>query len=493
MSRSSRSRAALAVGRVVGHLVVVAGNAGVRSPRTDRARAYAQHVAIGDLVRPPTCAPHASVGRAAGNVEEYGSPIHRHDARSPAGAPARQGGAARHQHLDVSRAPRSACSASTAPGKSTLLRIIAGEDDGYQRRSAGSRPASRVGYLPQEPQLDPTKDVLGNVTDGVAAHEGPARPVRGGLQRDGRARRRLRQAARRAVGAPGQDRRGQRLGPRPPARDRDGRAAPARRADADVDEAVAAASAAGSRCAGCCSSKPDLLLLDEPTNHLDAESVAWLERHLQEYHGTVVAVTHDRYFLDNVAGWILELDRGYGIPWEGNYSSWLEQKEQRLAQEEKVDETRRRTLAARARVDPHGAARPPGQGQGAHQRVRQARRGGGVGRARARRSCRSRSRPARGSAISWSRPSTCARATATGCSIDDLSFSLPPGGIVGVIGANGAGKTTLFRMLVGQEPPDGGSLEGRPDRASSRTSTSRASRSTPTRPSTRRSPAASTI
>ena len=111
-------------------------------------------------------------------------------------------------------------------------------------------------------------------------------------------------------------------------------------------------------------SQPDLLLLDEPTNHLDAESVAWLERLLQEYHGTVVAVTHDRYFLDNVAGWILELDRGHGIPWEGNYSSWLEQKEQRLAQEEKVDEARRRTLAARARMDPHGAARPAGQGQG---------------------------------------------------------------------------------------------------------------------------------
>ena len=150
--------------------------------------------------------------------------------------------------------------------------------------------------------------------------------------------------------------------------------------DADVDEAVAVASAGASRCAGCCSSKPDLLLLDEPTNHLDAESVAWLERHLHEYHGTVVAVTHDRYFLDNVAGWILELDRGHGIPWEGNYSSWLEQKD---AAARAGGEGRRGApphARARARVDPHGAARPPGQGQGAHHRVRRARRRSRVGR-----------------------------------------------------------------------------------------------------------------
>ena len=163
-------------------------------------------------------------------------------------------------------------------------------------------------------------------------------------------------------------------------------------------------------------SKPDLLLLDEPTNHLDAESVAWLERHLHEYHGTVVAVTHDRYFLDNVAGWILELDRGYGIPWEGNYSSWLEQKDERLAQEEKVDETRRRTLArelewirmaprarqakGKARINAFEAAAWPSRSRPSA----------------ATRSCRSRSRPGRVSAIWSSRPSTCARATATGCS-----------------------------------------------------------------------------
>ena len=157
--------------------------------------------------------------------------------------------------------------------------------------------------------------------------------------------------------------------------------------------------------------KPDLLLLDEPTNHLDAESVAWLERFLQEYPGTVVAVTHDRYFLDNVAQWILELDRGRGIPWKGNYSSWLEQKEKRLALEEKQASARPRTLAARARVDPHVAARAPGQGQGAHQRLRGAARRGGAASARHRRD--QRSRPARASATWSSRRRACARATAT--------------------------------------------------------------------------------
>ena len=213
-----------------------------------------------------------------------------------------------------------------------------------QRRGAGSRPASRVGFLPQEPQLDPTKDVLGNVIDGVAH-------TKGLLDRF--------EEVCNAMGEPDADF-DKLLAEQSELQDKidavngwdldrqleiamDALRLPP--ADADVDDAVAVASAAASRCAGCCSRKPDLLLLDEPTNHLDAESVAWLERHLQEYHGTVVAVTHDRYFLDNVAGWILELDRGHGIPWEGNYSSWLEQKEQRLAQEEKVDETRRRTLA----------------------------------------------------------------------------------------------------------------------------------------------------
>ena len=175
-----------------------------------------------------------------------------------------------------------------------------------------------------------------------------------------------------------EDRCGRRLGPRAHLRDRHGRAAPARRAT----PTSATLSGGERRRVALCRlllSKPDLLLLDEPTNHLDAESVAWLERTLQDYPGTVVAVTHDRYFLDNVAGWILELDRGAGIPWEGNYSSWLEQKQARLAAEEKADRSRQAALRARARVDPDVAPGPPEQGQGPHQRLQ---RPGGRGRGR---------------------------------------------------------------------------------------------------------------
>jgi len=205
-------------------------------------------------------------------------------------------------------------------------------------------------------------------------------------------------------------------------------------------------------------SAPDLLLLDEPTNHLDAESVAWLERHLQEYHGTVVAVTHDRYFLDNVAGWILELDRGRGIPWEGNYTGWLEQKEQRLAQEEKVDEARRRTLerelewvrmAPRAR-QAKGKARITAfdklvaEAESAEQRQDKLQISIPPG-------------PRLGDLVIEAE--NLRKGYGDRLLIDDLSFSLPPGGIVGVIGANGAGKTTLFRMMVGQEQADGGALK----------------------------------
>src|SRR5207302_170706 len=203
--------------------------------------------------------------------------------------------------------------------------------------------------------------------------------------------------------------------------------------------------------------KPDLLLLDEPTNHLDAESVAWLERHLQEYHGTVVAVTHDRYFLDNVAGWILELDRGRGIPSEGNYTGWLEQKEQRVAQEEKVDEARRRTLerelewvrmAPRAR-QAKGKARITAfdklvaEAESAEQRQEKLQISIPPG-------------PRLGDLVV--EVENLRKGYGDRLLIDDLSFSLPPGGIVGVIGANGAGKTTLFRMIVGQEQPDAGQL-----------------------------------
>jgi ATP-binding cassette ChvD family protein len=201
--------------------------------------------------------------------------------------------------------------------------------------------------------------------------------------------------------------------------------------------------------------KPDLLLLDEPTNHLDAESVAWLERHLQEYAGTVVAVTHDRYFLDNVAGWILELDRGAGIPWKGNYSSWLEQKKQRLATEEKQASARQRTLERElewVRMAP---------------RARQAK---GKARLNAYEALLADGESRRADDLEISIPPgprlgdlvVEAKSLRKGYDdrllIEDLSFSLPRGGIVGVIGPNGAGKTTLFRMITGEEKPDGGTL-----------------------------------
>ena len=200
---------------------------------------------------------------------------------------------------------------------------------------------------------------------------------------------------------------------------------------------------------------PDLLLLDEPTNHLDAESVAWLERHLQEYRGTVVAITHDRYFLDNVAGWILELDRGAGIPWEGNYSSWLEQKQQRLATEEKQESARRAYAGARARMGAHGA------------RARQAK---SKARVQAYESLLAEEGERRRDSAEISIPTGprlgdlvveakgLRKAYGDRLLIDDLSFTLPPGGIVGVIGPNGAGKTTLFRMITGAEKPDAGTL-----------------------------------
>jgi ATP-binding cassette ChvD family protein len=340
-------------------------------------------------------------------------------------------------------------------GKSTLLRIIAGEDDGYQGECRVT-PGFSVGYLPQEPRLDPDKDVLGNVTDGVAHTKGLLdrfEEVCSAMgEPDANFDKLLAEQAELqdqidAVSGWDLDRQLEiamdalRLPP----------------ADADVTKL----SGGERRRVALCRlllSKPDLLLLDEPTNHLDAESVAWLERHLQEYHGTVVAVTHDRYFLDNVAGWILELDRGAGIPWEGNYSSWLEQKEQRLAQEEKVDETRRRTLARELewiRMAP---------------RARQAK-----GKARItayeQLAAAAESVEARQDKLQISIPPGARlgdqvveaehlrKAYGDTLLLDDLSFSLPRGGIVGVVGPNGAGKTTLFRMLVGREQPDAGTLK----------------------------------
>src|SRR5438445_749276 len=340
-------------------------------------------------------------------------------------------------------------------GKSTLLRILAGEDDGYSGEVRVT-PGFSVGFLPQEQQLDPTKNVLGNVTDGVAH-------TKGLLDRF--------EEVCNAMGEPDADF-DKLLAEQSELQDHidavngwdldrqleiamDALRLPP--SDADV----AKLSGGERRRVALCRlllSKPDLLLLDEPTNHLDAESVAWLERHLHEYHGTVVAVTHDRYFLDNVAGWILELDRGFGIPWEGNYSSWLEQKDERLAQEEKVDETRRRTLARELewiRMAP---------------RARQAK-----GKARINAYdqlvAESESAERRDAKLQITIPpgprlgdlvveaDHLRKGYEDRLLVDDLSFALPRGGIVGVIGANGAGKTTLFRMLVGQELVDAGTLK----------------------------------
>ena len=232
------------------------------------------------------------------------------------------------------------------------------------------------------------------------------------------------------------------------------------------------------------------LLLDEPTNHLDAESVAWLERHLEEYPGTVVAVTHDRYFLDNVAKWILELDYGKGHPFEGNYSSWLEQKSKRLAVEEKQGLRPAEDAGPRAGVGAHVAQGPAGQEQGPHPGLRED--GGRAVRGPAGRTGNPDSaRPAAGRHGHRGR-TTSAKSYGDRVIFENVNFRLPPGGIVGIIGPNGAGKTTLLRMLMGQEQPDEGELQDRRRPSSSATSINRATTSRPTTPCTRKSPAATT-
>jgi ATP-binding cassette ChvD family protein len=339
-------------------------------------------------------------------------------------------------------------------GKSSVLRIMAGVDRDFLGE-AFAADGLRIGYLSQEPQLDPGKDVRGNVEDGVAE-------TRALLTRFEEVSTRL--------GEPLADAAMEKL-LEEQARLQD-------KIDAsnawDLDRTVEMAMDAlrvppGDADVGMISggerrrvalcrlllSRPDMLLLDEPTNHLDAESVAWLERFLDEYPGTVVAVTHDRYFLDNVAKWILELDRGHGIPWEGNYTSWLEQKERRLAQEEKADAARQRTLARElewVRMAP---------------RARQAK---SKARLAAYDALLSESFEQRSETLEIAIPNGprlgdvvveadhVTKAYGDRVLIDDLSFKLPRGGIVGVIGPNGAGKTTLFRMIVGAEKPDKGTL-----------------------------------
>ena len=340
-------------------------------------------------------------------------------------------------------------------GKSTLLRIMAGLEPNYlgeARLSAGYT----VGFLPQEPVLDPTKNVLGNVEEGVAPIRAlltqfDAINAKFGEDMSSEAMDKLMaeqarvQDAIEAAGAWDLDSKLEhamdalRLPP----------------ADADVSKLSGGEKRRVALCRLLLQS-PDLLLLDEPTNHLDAESVAWLERFLKEYKGSVVAITHDRYFLDNVAGWILELDRTRAFPWEGNYSSWLDQKQQRLAVEEKQETKRQRTLQRELewiRMSP---------------RARQAK---GKARLNAYEQLLAEDTADRIDRVEIYIPPgprlgdvvVEARDVRKGYGdlllIDDMDFTLPRGGIVGVIGPNGAGKTTLFRMLVGQEQPDGGTLK----------------------------------
>jgi sulfate-transporting ATPase len=337
-------------------------------------------------------------------------------------------------------------------GKSSLLRIMAGVDPDYLGE-VWRAPDLRIGLLPQEPRLDPTKDVRGNVEDGVAE-------TRALLARfdDINAR----------FGQPLEPDEMDRLLAEQ-ARVQDAiEAQNAWELDRTVDIAMDAlrippgdadvATLSGGELrrvalARLLLSRPDVLLLDEPTNHLDAESVAWLERYLEEYPGTVVAITHDRYFLDNVARWILELDRGAGIPWEGNYSSWLDQKHERLAVEEKQESARQRTLErelewvrmaprarhakSRARLASYEAllAEDPGERQSTAEIIISP-------------------GPRLGDVVVQAEG--VAKAYGERLLFENLTFSLPRGGIIGVIGPNGAGKTTLFRLITGQEKPDRG-------------------------------------
>jgi ATP-binding cassette ChvD family protein len=340
-------------------------------------------------------------------------------------------------------------------GKSSLLRIMAGLDDGFSGE-ARLTPGFSVGYLSQEPQLDPTKDVVGNVSDGIAE------------QRDLLIRFN-------EVCAAMAD----------PDADFDALLAEQSDLQTKIDAAnawdlertleiamdalrlpapdadVTVLSGGERRRVALCRlllSTPDLLLLDEPTNHLDAESVAWLERTLQDYGGTVVAITHDRYFLDNAASWILELDRGHGIPWEGNYSSWLEQKQARLAQEEKSDKVRQAALERELewiRMSPRarqskGKARLSAFNELVAESESSERRADRL-------EIAIPPGPRLGDVVVNALEVT--KGFDDRLLIEDLNFLLPPGGIVGVVGANGAGKTTLFKMMLGQEKPDAGSFE----------------------------------
>jgi ATP-binding cassette ChvD family protein len=343
---------------------------------------------------------------------------------------------------------------SNGAGKSSLLRIMAGLDDGYSGQ-ARLTPGFTVGLLAQEPQLDPAKDVRGNVMDGVAAvqslideyHAVMARWADPDADYDKIGAQQAELEDRIAAADAWSLERNVEI------------AMDALRCPPDDADVTTLSGGERRRVALCrlLLSHPDLLLLDEPTNHLDAESVEWLERFLQDYSGTVVAITHDRYFLDNVAKWILELDRGRGFPFEGNYSSWLEQKQERLAREEKSNEARAKTLErelAWVRLSPKARQSKGRARLDAYDRLQAEAEAAERGPDKLEITIPVGKRLG-DTVIEVSHLS---KGFGDRLLIDDLSFSLPKAGIVGIIGPNGAGKTTLFRMLTGQEPVDSGSV-----------------------------------
>jgi sulfate-transporting ATPase len=338
-------------------------------------------------------------------------------------------------------------------GKSTLLRIMAGLDPDFSGEAILA-PGATVGLLSQEPDLDATKDVRGNIEEGVAGQVALLRRFEEIGARLGEMEPDEMEAALVEYGELQEEI--DRLDLWDIERKLDVAMDALRVPPGDQD--VTTLSGGERRRVALCRlllSAPDLLLLDEPTNHLDAESVAWLERHLEEYPGTVVAVTHDRYFLDNVAGWILELDRGRGIPWKGNYSSWLDQKRMRLEQEEKQESARQKALARELEW-----VRSSPRARQAKSKARIADYEKLVAEERERRTraveIRIPAPPRLGDLVM--EVSGLTKAFGDKLLMEDVSFTVPPGAIVGVIGPNGAGKTTLFRMITGQEEPDAGAI-----------------------------------